>query len=99
MVIEVVRSENSLSEQVWKFVMIDNAMVIEAYQVRTRPTLRHKLKVSEFWQRLMHLGEHRHAVPLYEANVPLPADVVAEVREECMKQLRVGFLSQIRGGK
>lgn len=99
MVIDVVRSENSLSEQVWKFVMIDNALVVEAYQVKTRPTLRHKLKVATFWHRLTHCVDFRQAVQMQESEVPLPADVVDEVREGCMKQLRVGFLSQIRGGK
>lgn len=99
MVIEVVRSPSEMFREVWKFVMLEGALVVESYRAESRPTLRHKLKVERVWTRFDSRVHAPNLPQVDESEVPLPADVVQEVRDAAIARLQIGFLSQIRGAK
>jgi hypothetical protein len=77
------RSDDGLSEQFWRFAMWADhggkkvVLSLADYQVRSRPSTRHKMKVDHKWSRMDQRSYHSD---IKAADVPLPDDVVAEAR-------------------
>lgn len=68
---EVVRTEDELHQQVWRFTLLDRRVVIDSYSYQTRPTKRHKFRVEKHWQRC----DRRDNTLDYP---PLPYDVIEQ---------------------
>lgn len=88
---DVTRTTSDLAREVWRFVTLDNALVVESYRVESRPSRRHQnYRVERAYERLSY-NHSRHQTPINEADVPLPDDVVEEARREFMSRVRIGF--------
>ena len=82
-------AEDSLSQHVWIFTLVDNMVVLNTYQYRIRETRRHKFKVLKVYNRLHHRRFDNFAIS--EEDVPTPEDVFNEALEQVRSQLAVGL--------
>lgn len=83
--VEVVReADDRLSRHVWKFVYLDSdhALVCQAWADETRPTLRHKYKVTTYYDAYRR-RQDKGNIP------PIPAEVVVLAVESFQDGLRV----------
>lgn len=85
----VTRPDGDLRQQQWEFYYFSDrhVMVVDRYTRDTRKTKRHKWEADEGYYRLGRGHEYFRAID--EANVPLPDDVVAEVRAQFVEHFRV----------
>lgn len=77
-------SPDNLSLQSWLFCMLDLDAVLDRYSLGTRPTKRHKFHTAKVYNRLSERDS-----TLKVAEVPVPDDVVAEVRQRVIDTIRV----------
>lgn len=92
--VEVVRDAEDLRRKVWTFWLDEHLrMHLDAYDVQTRPTKRHKWRNDEAvsWRRLRH--------DRYHARGPRPERVPAEVAAEAIGAFRSSVVeAEVQGG-
>lgn len=88
----VTRQDGPLNERKWAFLYFESRhlFVLDSYYVTERPSKRHSFKVKQLYERQPYNDGSHYGVPrLKEADVPLPEDVLNEVRDEFMRTLRI----------
>ena len=87
MYITVERSDGPLKKQVWRFYYFDSehSLVLDSYGVLALPTKRHKK-----WNILSNYARlYERNSDVKVADVPLPYDVLAEVRRKFTETLKI----------
>lgn len=83
-------AQDGLSGTSWRFYLLRDRLVVDAYQEWSRPSRRHKPAVVRAWDRL---SCHRCDMPL--ADVPLTDAIAAQAKSEWLRMLqervKVGF--------
>jgi hypothetical protein len=83
----VIRSSGPLRQEVWSFCVLDFQIVLDAYWVVSRATLRHKFKLDSRAMYYARLSSRDSTVEV--DSVPLPDDVAAEARQQVIDKFRV----------
>jgi len=74
-----------LSSEKWRFILLDEWLVLDSYESYCRPTRRHKYHTVRFYARLA-----GHTRDLTEEEAPLPQDVQVEALQKLRSQFKVG---------
>jgi len=83
-------TSDQLNRQVWRFVVIDNMIILDTYAVENRSTRRHKHQPKGATYSRLNTRDHK----LSEEDTPLPQHVRKEALTQYMSTLRVGFWKQ-----
>lgn len=91
MLLFVERQASALERQVWQFDLlyntVDAAMVVQYYAVEQRGTPRQKWRPVPGSEYRRHCYRPNTTIPA--SNVPLPADVISEAREQLIRQIPI----------
>lgn len=90
---------DGLSQQTWRFVGIDDFVVLDAYREEERQTRRHAFKPIRVYQRILSDYTQNVQSRLTESEVPIPANLWEDARKELMSKIRFGLWSEFQKGK
>jgi hypothetical protein len=88
--IDITRQSDDLHSEMWTFTYFDreHALVLDRYDAMERPSKRHKPRTIRYYDRMSHRSwSTSDAMDL--AAVPIPKDVIEEVRQKFMDSLKV----------
>ena len=79
-------ADDKLHQQVWSFAQFDTTLKLDIYAKLERTTTRHKFKVVTGYS-YSRLDRRSHAMK--SADVPMPDDVIQEVRQQFFDSITV----------